>query len=111
MKRTNQNQTHEGGKRPSNYVATPDAGFSKDYDTVPKTTTSVRVKVTPGASKELIRVVGEYALEIFVREPAQKNLANKRVCELVAEKYGAPIKSAHIENGHRSRNKIIRITI
>jgi uncharacterized protein YggU (UPF0235/DUF167 family) len=71
----------------------------------------IKVKVTPSASKELLREVGEYELEIFVREPAQKNMANNRVREIVAAHYGAPIKSARIETGHRSRNKVISITI
>lgn len=72
---------------------------------------SVRVKITPGASKEMVNEIGEYALEIFVKEPAQKNMANKRVCELVARHYGALSGAARIESGHRSRNKTIRITI
>jgi len=69
----------------------------------------VKVKVTPGASKELINEIGENMLEVFVREPAQKNMANNRVRDLIAAHYGAPTSSARIETGHRSRNKIISI--
>lgn len=70
---------------------------------------NIKVKVTPGASKELIREVDENTLEVFVREPAQRNMANKRVREVVAAHYGAPAASARIETGHRSRNKVISI--
>ena len=69
----------------------------------------MRVKVTPGASKEVFTKVGEHSFEAFVREPVLKNMANKRVRELVAMHYGVPFLSTRIEKGHRSRNKTIRI--
>ncbi|PIR86290.1 hypothetical protein COU13_01770 [Candidatus Kaiserbacteria bacterium CG10_big_fil_rev_8_21_14_0_10_43_70] len=86
-------------------------GVEKDRVPASQTTTSVRVKVTPGASKEVFTKVGENSFEAFVREPAQKNMANRRVCELVAIYYGAPPEAARIKTGHRSRNKIINVKL
>jgi len=120
---------HDEENRHLSYGVMRDAGLKRDCKTVLKTTTSVRVKVTPGASRELVREIENENInggtdkkhsqilknlrmfEIYVREPAQKNMANRRVCELIAREYGAPPSAARIESGHRSRNKIIRITM
>ncbi|HEC30814.1 MAG TPA: DUF167 domain-containing protein, partial [Candidatus Yonathbacteria bacterium] len=45
----------------------------------------IRVRAFPGAKKELVKEEGEDKLKIFVREPAQNNLANRRIMQLVAE--------------------------
>ena len=92
--------------------------------------TSVRVKTFPGARKEkffevktseqhsdilqpaqkLLRASKNVRMfEAYVREPAQKNLANTRVRELVADYFGVALSSVAITKGHRSRNKLLEI--
>jgi len=70
----------------------------------------IKVKVFPGAKKEEILDDGEGKLRIFVREPAQHNLANKRVVIVVAEHMGVLPNKVRILLGHRSTNKTIEIT-
>jgi uncharacterized protein YggU (UPF0235/DUF167 family) len=48
-------------------------------------------------------------LRIFVREPAERNLANKRVLTLVANFYEIPQNRLKIITGHRGQNKIIQV--
>lgn len=70
----------------------------------------LKVLVTPGARKETVEEKGE-TLVISVREPAERNLANTRVRELVALRFGTPIGSVRILTGHHSRVKMISVTI
>jgi len=69
----------------------------------------VRVRATPGAAKELVQEVAPNQFEIYVREPAQKNMANRRICSIIAERFRVPITSVRITTGYRSRNKLIRV--
>ncbi|HET9641723.1 MAG TPA: DUF167 domain-containing protein [Candidatus Paceibacterota bacterium] len=72
--------------------------------------TYVKVFVTPGAKKETVEQKGE-TLAISVREPAERNLANVRVRELVAAHLGVPLAKVRILTGHRSRGKMISVNI
>ncbi|MAZ56664.1 hypothetical protein CL653_02645 [bacterium] len=69
----------------------------------------VKVRVYPGAKKEEVREVGENRLEIKVREPAERNLANTRIKELLAERYKEPIKKVRLISGHQSPSKMFSI--
>ena len=80
----------------------------------------IKVFVTPSAKKEKIEEVPasakglgvakkERRLEISVREPAQRNLANTRVRELVAMRYKAPLAAVRILSGHRSPHKLLSV--
>lgn len=68
----------------------------------------LKVIVTPGAKRELIKEEGE-TLHISVREPAERNLANTRVRALIAARLGVPLGSVRILTGHRSRAKMISV--
>lgn len=46
---------------------------------------------------------------IAVREPAERNLANDRVREVLAEELGVPVKRIQIISGHRSPKKIFSV--
>ena len=70
----------------------------------------IKVFVTPGAKKEKVEKKGD-ALAISVREPAVQNFANTRVRELVAARFKAPVGNVRILTGHRSRAKMISVTI
>ncbi len=71
----------------------------------------IRVKVTPGAKKESF--VPEEGKDNYflahVREKAERNMANARVRELVAEYFGVPTTKTRVISGHRSRSKILSI--
>jgi len=70
----------------------------------------IKVFVTPGAKKEKVEEKGD-TLRISVREPATQNFANIRVRELIAERFKAPVGKVRILTGHRSRAKMISVTI
>jgi hypothetical protein len=70
----------------------------------------IKVFVTPGAKKERVEEKGEM-LAIAVREPAEQNRANDRVRAIIAERMGVPVGKVRILTGHRSRSKMISVTI
>jgi uncharacterized protein YggU (UPF0235/DUF167 family) len=70
----------------------------------------IKVFVTPDAKKEKVEEKGETLL-ISVREPAMGNRANDRVRELVAKREGVPFGKVRILTGHRSRAKMVSVTI
>ena len=69
----------------------------------------VHVTVTAGAKKETVKKLKDAHLTISVREPALRNMANKRVLELVAGYFGLSKGKARIVSGHHSPSKIVRI--
>ena len=70
----------------------------------------VKVRAKPGAKKERIIEMGdERELTIHVREPAQQNFANRRIIEILAERFSVPNKSIQMLSGFRSPNKIFSI--
>ena len=71
----------------------------------------IRVKVLARVKKELVKELGENRLEIHVKEPAEQNLANKRVLELVSERLGVPVKKIKIINGHHHPVKLLSVEI
>ena len=71
---------------------------------------TVAVKVFACAKKEKIEIEKD-VLRIFVREPAQKNMANFRVRELVARHFEIPLSKVQILTGHRSPKKRLNVTI
>ncbi len=68
----------------------------------------LKVIVNPGAKKEKVEEI-KNGLKISVREPAQRNLANTRVCELVALRFKVPFSAVRILSGHRSPHKLLSI--
>ncbi len=69
----------------------------------------VAVTVFAGAKKENEEWESEAKARLFVREPAQHNLANTRVRELVAAHFGVPLASVQILTGHRSPKKKVQV--
>ena len=70
----------------------------------------IKVFVTPGARKEKVEKKGEMLL-IAVKEPALGNRANDRVREIVALRLGVVVGKVRILAGHRSRGKMLSVTI
>ncbi len=69
----------------------------------------VRVSVYPSAKKEDVSQTGENRYEIKVKEPAERNLANARVIELIGSLYEVSPKSIRIISGHHSSRKILSL--
>ncbi|MEK7135657.1 MAG: DUF167 domain-containing protein [Patescibacteria group bacterium] len=70
----------------------------------------IKVFVTPDAKRERVEEKGE-TLTISVREPATGNRANTRVREIIAWRQGVPLGKVRILTGHRSRAKMVSVTI
>jgi len=69
----------------------------------------VKVKVQAGAKREVITKKSKDSYIISVREKAERNLANKRICEIIASLFSVSIKNVRIINGHQSPTKMLSI--
>ncbi len=69
----------------------------------------VRVVVYPGGKKEVIVQTGDHRYEIRVKEPAERNLANSRVIEMIALAYSVNPKTVRIVSGHHTSRKILSL--
>lgn len=69
----------------------------------------IKVKVTAGARKEKFVQISEDHFEISVREKAERNMANARVREMVAEFFQVPTGKTKIISGHHSPGKIFSV--
>lgn len=69
----------------------------------------VKVRVRAGAKKEEVLVLPDNRFEIAVKQKPIQNLANRRVVELVAAHFRAPVASVRIVSGHRSISKILSV--
>jgi uncharacterized protein YggU (UPF0235/DUF167 family) len=69
----------------------------------------IKVWAIAGAKKESLRVVNTGTLEVSVNEPASRNLANRRIIEIVAAHYATRKEDVRIISGHRSRSKMLSV--
>ena len=69
----------------------------------------IKVKVQAGAKKEDIKKKKEDTYIISVREPAERNLANIRICQIMASLFNVSVKNVRIVSGHQSPSKILSI--
>jgi len=70
----------------------------------------VKVRALPGAKKErIIEMDDRRELTIHVREPAQQNMANRRIIEILAERFSVPPRTIQMLSGFRSPNKVFSI--
>jgi uncharacterized protein YggU (UPF0235/DUF167 family) len=71
----------------------------------------IKIKVITEAKKEKIIKKSSDKFEISVKESAEKNLANKKVLELVRKYFKVYNGSVRIVSGHHSPSKIISLDI
>lgn len=71
----------------------------------------IKVKVQAAAKREMIKQKNKDTYVISIKEPAERNLANKRVCEIVAISFGVLTQNVRIISGHQSPNKILSINL
>ena len=71
----------------------------------------VKVRVVPSAKKATFEAEGVDSFSASVREPAERNLANKAVLLLVARHFRVPLGKVRLVSGHRSRSKIFSVDL
>ncbi len=69
----------------------------------------IKVRAYPKAKKERFIQKTETEFEAHVKEPAERNLANGRIVELVREHYGVSTGKVRIITGHRSPVKMLSV--
>ena len=69
----------------------------------------VKVEVYPKAKRESIERIGDHRFKVTVKEPAERNLANKQTLELLAKEYQVSPKMIRLVSGHHSGRKIFSI--
>ena len=67
----------------------------------------IKAIVTAGAKKESIVAKKPDHFEILVKEKAEKNMANKKVIELLANHFKVPVGKVRIVNGHHHPHKLL----
>lgn len=69
----------------------------------------ISVRVLAGARQERVEALPKGRLRISVKEPAERNLANRRVRELLAEHLSLPLARVRLLSGHASPSKLFVI--
>ncbi len=69
----------------------------------------VSVRVVAEAKHEKVEELKAGRLRVWVKEPAQQNLANRRVLTIVARHFGVASKNVRLVSGHTSPAKIFSI--
>jgi len=67
----------------------------------------IHVKVFAGAGKETFKKKSEDYFEISVKQKAERNMANARVLQMVAEYFKVSVSKVRIVNGHRHPSKLL----
>ena len=67
----------------------------------------IRVKVSAGAKKEEMKQKSKDHFLISVKEKAERNMANRRVLEILCEFFQLPNGKIRIVNGHQSPSKLL----
>ncbi len=67
----------------------------------------IKVVVTAGTKKEYIKQTSVDHFEISVKEKAERNMANKRILELIANHFKVAPKKVRIVNGHQHPHKLL----
>lgn len=71
----------------------------------------IKIRVTPGAKKETFSKDSPDHFTASVKEPAERNLANRRVIELIAAHFNVPSGKVRMVSGHHSHGKILSVDI
>ena len=69
----------------------------------------IHLKVVAGTKKKIFKKLKKNHFEIWVKEKAERNMANRRVIELISSNFDIPISNVRIISGHRSPSKILSI--
>jgi uncharacterized protein YggU (UPF0235/DUF167 family) len=69
----------------------------------------IHVRVEAGSKKEYLDQLDDTHFKVSVKEPAEQNMANWRVIEMIAEHFGKPTSKIRMISGHHSPSKILSI--
>lgn len=69
--------------------------------------TFVKVVVNTGSKKDRLEVKGENQFIISVKEKPERNMANKKVIELLALHFAISTNKIRIINGHHHPHKLL----
>lgn len=67
----------------------------------------LKIKVVPDAREEKIEKLKEDEYRIWTKMPAENNLANTRILEIIRNEY--PGQSVRLVSGHHSPSKIVSV--
>jgi uncharacterized protein YggU (UPF0235/DUF167 family) len=70
----------------------------------------IKVKVLAGVKKEIVTKISDDHFEICVREKPERNMANRRIIELIANEFSLLPKQVRMVSGHHSGSKILSVT-
>jgi len=71
----------------------------------------IKVSVTPGAKRERVLKESSTAYRMEIKEPAERNLANKRARDLLQEILGVSRSAVRLIAGHRSGRKVFDVLL
>lgn len=71
----------------------------------------IRVRVVAGVKKEKFAQTSDDHFEIWTKEKAERNMANKRVLALIAQHFAVPVGKVKIVNGHHHPTKLLSVEI
>lgn len=72
---------------------------------------TIRLRVSPGASRSRILGVHGGALKLSVSAAPEKGKANREVLRLVAERLSVPASSLAIVSGETAQDKVLKVAI
>jgi hypothetical protein len=69
----------------------------------------IHVKIKPDSKEDKIIQKNETSFIVHVKEPAEENRANKKLIELIADKFKIVKSKVRIVTGHHQPSKILDI--
>lgn len=69
----------------------------------------VKVHVYAGMKKEQVKKLKDNSYEIVTKSPAERNIANEKVREVIANEYQVSKKAVRIVNGHHNPSKLLEV--
>ncbi|MFT5179853.1 MAG: hypothetical protein ACI9GH_000455 [Candidatus Paceibacteria bacterium] len=70
----------------------------------------IHLKVKTGQKEEYFREIKDNHFEVSLKENAERNMANKRILELVRDNFKNN-KGVKIMNGHHSPSKLVSVNL
>ena len=71
----------------------------------------IHIKALTGQKKEEVLERKPGYFDVFVREKAEQNMANRKIIELIALHFKVPTSSVRMVSGHQKPSKIFSINI
>ena len=69
----------------------------------------IKVDAVPGARKEKVTRVSSNKFKIDVKEPRERNLANKRILNILVIEFSVPVTQVKMLTEHQSSSKMYSI--